>query len=234
MIIGFDEFVIDGDRRQLVRGGQPVHLSPKAFELLSLLAANRPRALSKAELKDRLWPATFVSESNLATLIAEIRTALDDDARVPRFVRTAYGFGYAFSGEAHDVPRLGPTSPATSYWLITDTRHLALTEGENVIGRDPGTTVLLDSPTVSRRHARIVITSDGAIVEDLGSRNGTFVRNERVTAPKPLSDGDQIQIGSMVVGFKVWSSVRPVETDPIQGRAPHHGSADRDTRCDEK
>src|SRR6476659_8440801 len=86
VIVSFGHFVLDGSRRQLLRGDEPVHLSPKAFELLSLLVSDRPRAIAKAEIHERIWTTTFVSESTLATLIAEIRTALGDDGRWPRFV----------------------------------------------------------------------------------------------------------------------------------------------------
>jgi DNA-binding winged helix-turn-helix (wHTH) protein len=80
-----------------------VHLSPKALELLNALVESRPRALSKAALIEQLWPATFVSEANLATLIAEIRVSLRDQARNSRFVRTVPRFGYAFAGTAVPV-----------------------------------------------------------------------------------------------------------------------------------
>ena len=98
------DLTFDPDARQLLRGREEIHLSPKAFELLKTLIDQRPRALSKNELHEHLWPATFVSEANLASLIAEIREALGDTARQPRFIRTAHRFGYAFSGEAVEEP----------------------------------------------------------------------------------------------------------------------------------
>jgi len=99
----FGGFTLDSTTRELLRGGEVVHLSPKAFQLLLRLVEERPKAISKHDLHQRLWPATFVTEANLATLIAEIRSALRDDAREPRFMRTVYGFGYAFSGEVEEV-----------------------------------------------------------------------------------------------------------------------------------
>lgn len=105
MQVRFGEFMLDTDTRQLIGTEGEVHLSPKAYELLTVLVEKRPRALSKQELHERLWPATFVSEVNLATLIAEIREALGDDARKPRFVRTARRFGYAFCGTTVDLPQ---------------------------------------------------------------------------------------------------------------------------------
>ena len=98
--VAFGDFVLDLDTRELRRSGNAVALSPKAFQLLDVLVENRPRALSKRELQDCLWPETYVVEKNLTNLIAEIRAALGDDAANARFVRTIPRFGYAFHGEA--------------------------------------------------------------------------------------------------------------------------------------
>ena len=65
----------------------------------------RPAAVSKAEIQEHLWPDTFVSEANIPTLVAEIRDAIDDDARQPRFIRTVFGFGYGFCGDVTDDRR---------------------------------------------------------------------------------------------------------------------------------
>ena len=93
----FGEFVLDLEARELLRAGNPVSLSPKALALLGILVGQRPRALSKNELQDQLWPDTFVVEKNLTNLVGEIREALGDDPARPRFIRTVPRFGYAFS-----------------------------------------------------------------------------------------------------------------------------------------
>jgi predicted ATPase/DNA-binding winged helix-turn-helix (wHTH) protein len=92
----FGDFVIDPGTRELLRAGRPVPLSPKAFQLLGILVESRPRALSKSELQDRLWPGTFVVEKNLTNLVGEIRAALGDAPAHPSFIRTVPRFGYAF------------------------------------------------------------------------------------------------------------------------------------------
>lgn len=203
MRIRFSEFTLDTDARQVLGDKGELHLSPKAYELLRILIENRPRALSKAQLHERLWPATFVSEVNLATLIAEVRAALGDDARNPRFVRTAQRFGYAFCGEAREAPQTGVAETAFC-WLIKDGRRLPLRPGENILGREPDE-INLDSPTVSRRHARIVISESGATLEDLDSKNGTFVQGRRVSSPVRLANGDEIRAGSVVLRFRMSS-----------------------------
>ena len=71
--------MLDLETRELIRGGHRVPLSPKAFDLLGILVTDRPKAISKSDLQERLWPATFVVEKNLANLVSEIREALGDD-----------------------------------------------------------------------------------------------------------------------------------------------------------
>jgi DNA-binding winged helix-turn-helix (wHTH) protein len=209
MKLQLGELTLDLEARQLVRGAEEIHLSPKAFELLKILVEHRPRALSKSELHERLWPATFVSDVNLAALIAEIREALGDDARKPTFVRTAHRFGYAFSG-AVEATRTEPQE--TFCWLLRDGRRLPLRPGENVLGRDPDEGIDLESPTVSRRHARILITASGATLEDLGSKNGTYHQGQRVTTAMALANGDEIRVGSVVMRFRMSSPKGLTET----------------------
>jgi len=200
--IRFGEFTLNWESRQLLRDGSPVHASPKALELLKLLIDRRPRALSKAEVHEQLWPSTFVSDATLTSLVAELRGAIDDRGRPARFVRTVHRFGYSFCGEAHE--RLEP-QPATagSCWLIWDTGQAVLREGENILGRDRSAAAWFDSIEVSRRHARITVAGETAVLADLQSRNGTFLRGELITSPCRLADGDQIGLGSVLVTFRI-------------------------------
>ena len=99
MALSFGEFELDQERRLLLRSGRAVPLEPKAYELLTLLVERRPRALSRAQIRDVIWPDVFISESTLGVVVNGIRQALGDDAREPRFIRTVRGFGYAFCGE---------------------------------------------------------------------------------------------------------------------------------------
>jgi DNA-binding winged helix-turn-helix (wHTH) protein len=85
MRVRFNDFILDTERRELLRVGQPVHLQPKTFQLLEILAEQRPKALSQQELYDRLWPDTFVEKTNLHNLIHQLREALDDrEQSIPR------------------------------------------------------------------------------------------------------------------------------------------------------
>ena len=202
MSIRFGPFVLEPDTRQLKRNDAPVHLPPKAFDLLQALVLERPRVLSKSALQNLLWPDAFVVEANLSNLVAEIRDALDDDAKAPRYIRTVHGFGYAFCGDATSVPATDAALESMPCWLEWGPRHFPLPIGEHVIGRDPAADIRLDAATVSRRHARVVVTSDGVVLEDFASKNGTRRRDQPVTAPVALADGDVLRIGALKVTFR--------------------------------
>jgi DNA-binding winged helix-turn-helix (wHTH) protein len=200
----FDPFLLDPETRRLLKGGEPIHLEPKAFDLLSCLIEARPRVLSKDVLQERLWPDTFVAEANLSNLIAELRRSLGDDARRPIFIRTVHGVGYAFSGDATTVTPGPPTkSGAPLCWLEWGTRRFPLSAGEHIVGRDPSVAISLDSSTVSRRHARILVTADAAHLEDLDSKNGTFRGTEPVRGRVQLEDGDDLRVGSVALTYHV-------------------------------
>jgi len=195
----FANIRIDPDSRQIWRGGHEVHLTAKAFELLLLLVDRRPHVVSKGDIRARLWPDTFVSDTNLPTLITEIRTTLGDDARRPRFVRTVHKHGYAFSVEiAPEGNEAGYELVNARWWLVGATGQIPLFDGENVLGREGAGITIVRSATVSRRHARVVVASDQVTVEDLGSKNGTFVSDEPVTSIRGLGPGDRVRLGSVL------------------------------------
>ena len=113
----FDQFALDSGTRQLLRDGKEVHVSPKAFDLLCALVENRSRAMERTELHQQLWPDTFVLDTNLASLIAEVRRALGDSAEEPTFVQTLHRFGYRFIAAVHeDIPAdEEPVTPHVRY-----------------------------------------------------------------------------------------------------------------------
>jgi DNA-binding winged helix-turn-helix (wHTH) protein len=209
MTLRFGEFLLDSDARQLSRAGQDIRLSPKAFDLLCALLARRPDVLSKNDLLSAIWPDTFVVEANLNVVIGEIRRALGDDRQAPRFIRTVHGVGYAFCGQAVDAGDAdsgGAGARAGSRcWLSWKDRSFALTEGDNVIGRDPRSAVWLDDESVSRRHALINVDGRGARVEDLESTNGTFLNRAPLDSVTVLQDGDVVRVGSLKLTFRSMS-----------------------------
>jgi DNA-binding winged helix-turn-helix (wHTH) protein len=215
MRVRFSPYVLDLESRQLLRGDDVVHLSPKAFDLLSILLSNRPKALSKSDLLERLWPGTFVVEKNLANLVSEVREAIGDDPGNPRFIRTVHRFGYAFRGADSRGESGGSAGRggSVSFRLKWMNGRLTLDEGEHVVGRDPDAEIFLNSDGVSRRHARIEISAERATIEDLGSKNGTFVGDQRVEGTRLLSDGDVIRVGSVKLTLRIFQTPDSTKTE---------------------
>jgi len=202
--VRFGEFVLDPDSRQLFLGGVEVHLQPRTYELLELLVRSRPRALSKQHIRARLWPDTVVGDASLTVAVAELRGALGDDAKEPRFVRTVYGFGYAFAGEVEAEKAGGAPSAGVAPRVLWEKRIIPLIEGKNVLGRDEDVTVRIDAPGVSRRHAQIRVSGDEATIEDLGSKNGTYVGDgaSPIAAPTLLPDDSRFRLGRVLLVFR--------------------------------
>ena len=205
----FGSFAFDAGARLLKRDGEPVHLTAKAMDLLALLAAKAPDAVSKKDLHHSLWPDTFVSDMSLTTLIFELRTALRESARKPRFIRTVHGCGYAFQGDGGQETAVEEETP---FVIVYEGREFGLQRGENLLGRSRACRVRLDSTRVSRRHARITIDGDAALIEDCGSRHGTWVGTAQTSGRVRLSDGDAIGIAGFQMVFRILS--------PGQGNVP--------------
>jgi DNA-binding winged helix-turn-helix (wHTH) protein len=205
--LNFGRFLFDSRQRSLTRDGEAVELSPKAFLLLEALIEARPAPVSKEVLYDRLWPRTFVEAGNLHNLIAEIRRALDDHEH--QVVRTAHGVGYSF--DARDVEM---ASPSSRFVLWIGDEIAQLRGGENIIGRDPEASVVIDTPDVSRQHVRIFVNDDHVVIEDLGSKNGTFIGSERLSGPRVVREGEEIVLGSTKVLLRKRGSVKSTITSP--------------------
>lgn len=213
MRLQFDDLTFDDDARQLWLRGEEIRLSPKAFDLLALLIARRPNAVSKTDISAHLWPRTFVSDSSLPSLVSEIRDAIGDSRRKPGLLRTVHRFGYAFQAEsARMADQAAAAAAGSNAWLLGRTAEVALLPGENVLGREGDGIILMKSSTVSRRHARIVIDAQGAVIEDLRSKNGTFINDRRVTGATPVSEGDQVRIGSLLFTFRRSQGSQSTET----------------------
>jgi DNA-binding winged helix-turn-helix (wHTH) protein len=211
MRLRFGDCEFDAGARELRRSGLPRELSPKALQFLELLIENRPRAVAKQEIHERLWPDTFVSDSSLARLASEARAAIGDDAKHPRLLRTLHRHGYAFSGTV-SVESTQVTARPARCRLLWGERQIPLLEGENVLGRGAEAGIRIDLGRVSRLHARIRVEGEKVLLDDLASKNGTFLRGKRVLAPAELADGDEIGIGTVVLLFRAAGSDATTET----------------------
>lgn len=222
MRVAFGRFTFDTETRELLDTGARVRLSPKAFDLLTLLLDRRPAVVSKREIHDHVWRDTFVGEANLSVVIAEIRQVLGDDSRHAGFIRTVHRVGYAFSGPAQNLPLVRPTARSEDQlcWLVRNDQAFPLALGEHVVGRDPRCQVWVDASGVSRRHARLDVEATSTTIVDLESSNGTFVGGVRLTAPRRLEDGDIIELGAAALIFRAWSDQRAAHTERVVRPTP--------------
>ena len=206
----FGDVTFDPGRRLVLRGSRPVSLTPRAYRLLEILLSGRPNALPKAEILEAVWPDTFVTEGSLSALVKDLRKALGEDARSPTYVRTVFGYGYAFEGTVHEI---APTSPSSErHALVWSGNEIRLAEGPNLIGREPPAGIVISHPSVSREHARSDVEVESAEVEDLGSTNGTWRGETRLWGRSQLADGDELRIGAVRLTYRGPASCRPVET----------------------
>lgn len=199
----FAPFSFDTVSGELRHGAGRIPLLGTASELLRVLIEERHRVVSKDELLRRVWRGAAVEEGNLSTYIAKLRTALDDDPQAPRFIRTHHGHGYRFIGAVSgETPARRAARVPSGFVLEWDGRELPLFQGENVIGRTAvAGAIAIADPHVSGAHARIVIAEE-ATIEDLESKNHTFVGAVRVTGPHRLEPGDIVRLGGPTVIFR--------------------------------
>jgi DNA-binding winged helix-turn-helix (wHTH) protein len=204
-IARFGPFSADLRTGELRRAGKRIELQELPFRILAALLERPGELVTREELREVAWtPPVFVDfERGLNKGINKIRRALGDSAAEPQYVETLPGRGYRFIAEleASEIP-LVPPSPRRVCRILWDSRTIPLAAGANVIGRDPEAAVSVDSSTVSRRHALILVSPEGATLEDLGSKNGTYLRGQRVAAPTSLGDGDEVVVGSARLTFR--------------------------------
>ena len=204
MRLRFRDLLFDLGTRSLTRGTRPVPLSPKAFRLLEVLVVRRPDAVSHEELRRTLWSDAANGGTTLARLVSEVRSALGDDDDAQPIVRTVHRFGYAFAEVAAEDERA--TLPVGRYAVRWGSQLVPLGDGENFVGRALDGVIAVPSSKASRRHARIVVSPGKAVIEDLGSRNGTRVNDAVIDRPVELKNGDRIGVGPAVLVFCVAGS----------------------------
>ena len=101
----FGPFCLDRGGARLLRDGKPVALTPKAFDLLHLLASKPGRLITKEELLAAIWPDAFVSDASIKVAVSEVRKALDDGAKTPQYIETVHRRGYRFIGLGSAKPQ---------------------------------------------------------------------------------------------------------------------------------
>jgi DNA-binding winged helix-turn-helix (wHTH) protein len=222
----FGAFELDLDAYTLSSRGERVRLEKVPMEVLLLLVRAGGALVERREIQAALWgPDVFVEhDSAINTAVRKIRQALGDDAESPRFVETIVGKGYRFvasieSADSHAQRK--PIEPVAvagrhrfpSYSVTRGADEHVLEAGATVVGRDPAVGVYIEHPSVSRHHARISIDAEGAVLEDLKSRNGTFLDGRRIDAPTRMRNGAIIGLGPITLTFRALSA--PASTRPV-------------------
>jgi DNA-binding winged helix-turn-helix (wHTH) protein len=200
----FHEFELDLDAYALVRRARPVRLERLPMEVLIFLVARAGTLVTRDEIRSGLWaPDVFVDhDAAINTAIRKIRRTLGDAAETPRFIETVVGKGYRFIAPVNaSSTRLRRALP--TYSLTRSRRKFVLATADTLLGRDPSAGVCIDHRSVSRRHARISIDAEGAVLSDLDSRNGTFLNGRRIDGPTRITHGAIIGLGPIVLTFVV-------------------------------
>lgn len=160
------------------------------------LARHPGEVLSKTELLDEVWPEVVVGDASLSVAVAELRDALGDDPTRPQFIETIPRRGYRLMApimSTVDPPTAADSTP--SYRLVGEDATYPLRPGRTTVGRDAGCGIRLESRLVSRVHAAFEVMDGRVVVEDLGSRNGTFVEGRRISGPTELRPGERVRLG---------------------------------------
>ena len=231
----FGGYELDIAAYALRREGESIKLEKMPMELLVLLVQRAGALVSRSELQG-LWGADVHVDHDAAinTAIRKIRHALADDATTPRFVETVVGKGYRFvarvdrgTSEAswYEPGAKAATPPSGAaravfprYSLRRGKHEFILQAGDTVVGRDPTAGVCVDHPSVSRRHACISVTNGGAMLTDLGSRNGTFLNGRRIDQSVTIEDAAIIGLGPVMLTFVVLTA--PPSTRSMTGAQP--------------
>ena len=204
---------LDPKRYEVRLRGTPLKLERRPMELLMLLLEHPGELVTREAIERRLWSNdVFVDvDQGINTAINKIRHALSDDPSQPTFLQTVVGKGYRFVGPVKRITddAMGPRAPSapssTKCAVVWEGRSIPLADGVNVIGRDSEATVLIDSSTVSRKHAQIVVSGSVATIEDLGSKNATHVNGRTLEGCMRLADHDVIQVGPATLIFRLSS-----------------------------
>ena len=224
-IVRFGLFEANLATGELRKKGMRLSMQRQPFEVLTMLLEQPGALVSREQMRERLWPGdVFVDvEHGLNKAVNKLRHALDDGGDHPRFVETLPRRGYRFIAPVTSVPA-SPDEGRSASRILCDGRTIPLAFGTHIIGRDEAASVSTESHSVSRRHARLVLTPEAAVLEDLGSKNGTRVNGTVVRGATPLADGDEIEVGVLRLVFRTrsYGSTQTVNSASSSRRRPRN------------
>lgn len=225
-----DEIVFNVNQQPRPQGTEVISLRPEEFQLLFQIGNGKSLAQLRIEAGkpplelyatlQRLQAAGLLSAKGPAgefTVAAPV-TRIEPTDQMPALQATPPPQPVTRSTRRTRIDALKPkTVAAQAKPLIatltteTGTMH-PLLEDETTIGRDERNLIAVPHGSVSGRHARIVRTADGFMIEDLGSRNGTFINSEPVTEKRMLADGDTVRLGKVLLTFNIAKEAKPRDT----------------------
>jgi DNA-binding winged helix-turn-helix (wHTH) protein len=199
------EWLVEPRLNRISAGGSTIQLEHRVMEVLVCLADHAGDLVTRRDLVDKVWDEGFISDNTITHAVTELRKAFGDDPRMPKVIETIHRRGYRLIAPVI-FDRATPLAPAgrpSSFLAILRDVEIQLAEGENVIGRAPQAAITVPSIKASREHARIIVDRGLAFLEDLDSKNGTFLNGLRIHHKEQLSSGDLIGIGSVTETIRI-------------------------------
>ncbi len=201
-IYSFDDFELDAANRQLRRNDKPLSLSARAFDVLVALVENNGRLVNKDEIFSNVWHDQIVEESNLTVHVSQIRKALGETRRNPRFIETVPGYGYRFVGELRDAEDDEIVIETETLERITIEREEtcdAESNGRKIGGLEVDTFAPGKSETAGKLRSIHLVAVAGALLVGLSAAFGLYYLN----AEKPAAPFEKIKPARLTNSGKV-------------------------------
>lgn len=209
------EWFVEPKLNRISRKEISIRLEHRVMAVLMCLVARAGELVTRRELVDCVWEKGFVSDNTITHAVTELRKALEDDARDPQVIETIHGKGYRLIARVafeRSPSFMNVTTPFPFFAVLQDA-EIPLHEGANLIGRGPDVVINIPSMKASRHHARINVIGGNASIEDLDSKNGTFLNGARINQKLPLNSGDLIGIGSFAETIRIVDAFGGVTTE---------------------